>query len=193
MRNQFQYDLQGGEGLGPPVDGNEGKEPILDLVPFAGSWRIMRDGDRQLLFIGQVLQLFLPESVFDAVGTASISGDEQFALFWIENGPHFVPPSPDALHRELGGLMVNAHIHKASVVDQVVDSIRDRFAISQREKVIHIHLRVLSFGLPFSPVVLKMAKQFLLLAVNRDDGSTSLFKRKEVKAWTQRCPFNGVL
>jgi hypothetical protein len=72
--------------------------------------------------------------------------------------------------------MVNASIHKAAFVDQVVDPLRDRFAISQRQKVRHIDLGVLSFGLPFSPVVLKIATQFFLLAVNRDERSASLFK-----------------
>ena len=33
MRNQFEDDLQRGEGFGPPVKGNEGKESMLNLVP----------------------------------------------------------------------------------------------------------------------------------------------------------------
>ena len=37
---------------------------MLNLVPFAGGRWIMRNRDRQLLFIGQFLELFLPEPVF---------------------------------------------------------------------------------------------------------------------------------
>ena len=34
MGNQLQDDLQRGEWFGPPIDGNEGKKPMLDLVPL---------------------------------------------------------------------------------------------------------------------------------------------------------------
>jgi hypothetical protein len=33
MGNQLQDDLQRGEWFGSPIDGNEGKEPMFDLVP----------------------------------------------------------------------------------------------------------------------------------------------------------------
>src|SRR6266705_6499967 len=41
MRDEFKNDLKGGEGLGSPVDGNESKKPMFNLIPFAGSRRIM--------------------------------------------------------------------------------------------------------------------------------------------------------
>ena len=45
-------------GLARKPDGNERKEAMLDLVPFAGSRRIMRHDDRELFFIGQGLRVF---------------------------------------------------------------------------------------------------------------------------------------
>ena len=59
MREQFKHDLKRGEGFGPPVDRNEGKESVLNLVPFAGGRRIMSNRNRQLLLIGKFLELFL--------------------------------------------------------------------------------------------------------------------------------------
>src|SRR5437588_7767935 len=76
MRNQFEDDLQGGEWFGPPVNGNEGKESMLNLVPLAGRRWIMRDRDRELFFIGQILELFLPQAVSRPVGAATICGDK---------------------------------------------------------------------------------------------------------------------
>src|SRR6266566_7639818 len=108
MREQLQHDFKRGEGLGSPVKRNERKEAMLDLVPFAGGWRIMSDGDRQLLFIGQVLQLLLPEPVFHPIGTAAISRDQHLLVIGIEGLATALPPPSETLHRELGGLMINA-------------------------------------------------------------------------------------
>ncbi len=58
MREQFQHDLKRGERFGSPVDGNEGKESMLNLVPLAGRGWIMSHGDRELFGVGQFLELF---------------------------------------------------------------------------------------------------------------------------------------
>ena len=48
--------------LTPPVRRDERKESMLDLVPFAGARRKVANGKRKPGFIGQALQLQLPES-----------------------------------------------------------------------------------------------------------------------------------
>ena len=68
MRNQFQDDLQRGKGFGPPVERNEGKESMLNLVPLAGGRWIMRNRNGETFFISQFLELFLPEAVSCPVG-----------------------------------------------------------------------------------------------------------------------------
>ena len=128
MRDELKNDLKGGEGLGPPIDGNEGKELMLDLVPFAGRRWIVSAGDREARLVGQLLQLLLPQSVFRPIGAASISGNEQLLLAWIERFATALPPSSDALDGELSCIMINAYIDEATVVDQIVDAIRYRFA-----------------------------------------------------------------
>ena len=65
-------------------------------------------------------------------------------------------------------MMIDAHVDEALVVDQIIDAIGHGFAISKRKKIIHLHARLLSFGLPFTPLVLKVAEQFLFLAIDRD-------------------------
>ncbi len=77
-----------------------------------------------------------------------------------------LPPSSDALHGKLSGIMIDTHVDKATLMDQIVDAIGHRFAISQGMEVIHIHIGMLSFGLPIAPIVLEVPNQFLLLAID---------------------------
>ena len=92
---------------------------MVDLVPFAGGRRIMHHGDRQLFLMGQVLELFLPQPISHPIGVASISGDQQFLLVRIERFATLLPPPSDTLDGKLGGLMVDADIDKAALLDQV--------------------------------------------------------------------------
>src|SRR6266568_5531356 len=128
MREQFKHDFKRGEWCGSPVDGDKRKESMLNLVPFAGSRRVMNNGDPQLFFIGQVLQLLLPQAVLHPIGPTPIGGDQYLLLLGIEGFATGVPPSSDALHGELSGLMIDADIDKAPLVDQIIDSIGDRTA-----------------------------------------------------------------
>src|SRR5258708_39362513 len=58
---------------------------------------------------------------------------------------------------------------EATVVYQVIDAIRDSFPIGKREIIIHLDDRLLPFGLPFLSVVLEVADQFFLLAIDGND------------------------
>src|SRR5260370_22030631 len=130
MRDQLNDRFQRGERFGTPVDGNERKEAMLDLVPFAGGRRIMRHGDRKLFFSGQGLQGLLPQLVAYAIAASPISGDQEFGCLRIQLFAAALPPPPDTLHRELRRLMIDAHVHEALVVDQVIYAVRDGFAVS---------------------------------------------------------------
>ncbi len=59
--DQLNDDLMADQRLSTPVAGDEGEEAMLDLVPFAGAWRQVTDGDRDIEFVGQLLQLQLPQ------------------------------------------------------------------------------------------------------------------------------------
>ncbi len=51
---------------------------------------------------------------------------------------------------------------------QIIDPIRDGFAIGERAVVVDVHLRLVPFRLPFASLVLECAQQFFLLTVHRD-------------------------
>ena len=58
--DQINDDLVAHQWFRAPVLGDESEQPMLDLVPFAGSWRQMANRDRQAQFIGEILQFALP-------------------------------------------------------------------------------------------------------------------------------------
>ena len=60
MRDEFNHRFQGNQGLGAPIEGDVGKEPMFDLVPFTRSRREMAHGDAEPGLVGQVLHLALP-------------------------------------------------------------------------------------------------------------------------------------
>src|SRR6266567_3466051 len=139
---------------------------MLNRIPFAGGGRIMSHSDLELFLIGQVLELLLPQAISHSIGTTPVSSDEQLLFVRIELLATALPPAADAFHGKLGGVMVDAHVDKAAVVNQIIHPVGESFAIGKGKKVIHIHLGLLPFGLPLPSMVLKVAQQFLLLAVD---------------------------
>src|SRR5579884_1760802 len=117
MRNEFNDRFKRDQGLGTPVDRNVGEEPMFDLVPFAGSRRKMTDGDAQSGLVDQPLHLPLPQPTARCVGATSIGSDKQVGLAWIHVLAMLVPPASDTLDGKLAGVMVNAYIDKALIMD----------------------------------------------------------------------------
>lgn len=128
----------------------------------------MANCDGQASLRRQLVQLHLPESVANPIGTASISNNEQFFTGGIEVFSHALPPSSHTFYGKFGGLMVNAHIDEASVVDESIHAIGNGFSVCDGAVIRHINGRVLPFGLPFSPVVFERANEFFLLTVHRN-------------------------
>ena len=72
--------------------------------------------------------------------------------------------------------MIHSNVHKARILDDIVDTVGDRFAIGEVFEVLYIYRDVLSFRLPFSPIILEVADEFLLLAVHGDHRMALLLK-----------------
>jgi hypothetical protein len=116
----------GAEGPPPPVDGDEAEHAVLDPVPFAGAGRVVAHRDRQAGLGGQSGQLDFPGAVPVAVGTAGIGVDQQ-PVGVGEPGPaHQVPPPPDRLDGELGGVSDVADGDPAFVIGLVSPANRRR-------------------------------------------------------------------
>lgn len=161
----------------------------------------MHNRDGKVFFISQFLQFFLPQSISDAVGAAPIRRDQQRLLAWIERFAPLLPPPSDTFHGKFSSLMIDTHVDEPKVVYQIIDSIRNGFAIRQRQKVLDIDFHLFPFGLPLCPVVLEMADQLLFLAVHRNDVVALLLKlltflvdvrKLRISVWMRR-PFNVLL
>jgi hypothetical protein len=59
---QIDDDAVADQGLGTPVHRDEGEEPVLDLVPLAGSGRQVVDFDVDAEFIRQTLEFKFPQT-----------------------------------------------------------------------------------------------------------------------------------
>ena len=79
-------------------------------------------GDRELFFIRQDLQGFLPQLVAHAEAASPISRDQQFVRLGIEPFAARLPPPSDTLHRKLRRLVIDADIHEALVMHQIIDA-----------------------------------------------------------------------
>ena len=61
-----------------PVHTDMGKELMFDRIPLGGAWRIVADGNGQLIGIAELmLQMIFPGPCTSAVGAAAIGEDEQ--------------------------------------------------------------------------------------------------------------------
>jgi len=92
----------------------------------------MGDCDRELFFIGQRLQGLLPQLVAHTEAFSPISGDQQFVSRRIELFAAVLPPPSDALHGKLRRLMIDPDEHSALIRHEIVDAVRDGFAIGER-------------------------------------------------------------
>ena len=75
--DEFDDDLVGEQGLASPVAGDEGEEPVLDPVPLGSTGRQMADDQREAGFVGEPLELGLPQPAAGAVTAAAVGGDDQ--------------------------------------------------------------------------------------------------------------------
>jgi hypothetical protein len=63
------------------LDGEGGKETVLDLVPFGRARRQIADRDGESRLLGQLLQFPLPQAHPRAVAVSAIGADEQASQF----------------------------------------------------------------------------------------------------------------
>lgn len=149
--------------LSAPVGGDEGKEAMLDLVPFARARREMANGDQESRRIRHRLQFQLPQAQAIAVAAPAVRRDEQPGGLRVQAPPLMAPPAFDGRHRKCGRVMVGAHIDKAPVERRIVDAVRIGTRQRWAGKVVPVH----SFGF-FCPAPLAAFIFSNSLAVWRD-------------------------
>ncbi len=107
-----------GERSSPPIHRDKGKQAVLNLVPFAGSRRKMRNCDSQASLIRQLLEFGFPQTNSRAVTSSRVSSDKELFSAGISVLSHHGPPSPNALDRKSSCVMVNPDTHPPRIVGQ---------------------------------------------------------------------------
>ena len=155
--------------LASPVDRDERKKAVLDLVPLArAGWQVAnRDGELEL--IGQLLKLDFPETHTMSVAAATVSGDHQTFGFGMTLPSHRPPPSADRVDGKGGGVVIRSDADPADVVVDVIHAVWHRALQLGINEVMHIDLFGSAFGPPFAARILEIAYQFLLFRIDRDD------------------------
>ena len=127
MTDQFQDDLVGGQGFGPPVDRDKGEHRMLNVVPFGGTRRIVADMDSQPCASGKLLQALLPELVFIAVTAAAISKQEDLRCLCILLAGGTGPPAGQRSDGKFRRVGIDANIDEPLFFQDIVDAIGDVF------------------------------------------------------------------
>jgi hypothetical protein len=105
IADQLDYRLHCHQWLAAPVLGDERKEPMFNLVPFAGARREMTHSQCQVHLVGQLLQGGLPQLGATAVAATAVGRDQQFGGPRKSRGAHLDPPATDGGGGGLGGVM----------------------------------------------------------------------------------------
>jgi len=116
---------------------------------------------------GERGQLGLPGAAPVSVGATTVGGDQQPVGVRVVDAAAGVPPGPHRVHRERGGLVVDAHRHPSGVGAQVVDAVGDRLA-RLADEVVDLDLLRVAGGSVVAAGVLVLADEFLFLAVDAD-------------------------
>ena len=162
--------LMADQWFAAPVLSDEGEQPVLDPVPFAGTGWQMADGDRYPEFVGQDLQFPLPQAQTHAVAAAAIGGNQQPRRDRIAGSAELIPPASDALDGEHRCVVTDTEIDPSDIVSDVVDAIWHRLAEFGDDEVMHPNRLWLALGAQLTAAILEVADKLLLLGVNEIAG-----------------------
>src|SRR5262249_39459586 len=167
--NEIHNHLMADKRLPSPILTDVCKESMFNLVPLAGSWWQMANGDLQTSFIGQLLQLGLPQPGPVPVAAATVSGDQHTLGVGVGLLPHHVPPAPDARHRKRCSIMIRSHIHPTRVLRRVIHPIWSDLAQLGNLKIMDADSLRLSLRPQLPSLSFEIPYQLLLFRIDRND------------------------
>ena len=93
---------------------------MLDLVPLAGSGRVVTNRDRPAGFVAQRLEVQLPGAWPVSVAASAIGTDRQPSGSAVIAPAIQPPPAPNALGRELRRFLRHSYVHGRPVPGDLV-------------------------------------------------------------------------
>jgi hypothetical protein len=143
-----------------------GHANLFHLAVPGGKWHT---ADRQPGPGGQGGQPAFADPVPAAAGPARVRGDQQPGGPRVVPAAAHLPPAADGLHREDGGVVVDAGVHPAGVAGDVVDPARDRLLdIWAGEQAVARHRHRVALGAPLPAAHRQPAQLLPLLGVHAD-------------------------
>jgi len=163
------------KGFRGPGFGNLGEQAVLDGIPFGSAGGVVGNGYCQAKAVAELaLNLSFPGASTAAVAATGIGKDEQLPAAMIAIRTVALPPTGDGVGGEGCRVMRDPYEDRASVGEQVVDTVRDRDAdgIGTEIMIIDAHRR----AIPLDAIVFEVADQFSLLGIDADDGKALALK-----------------
>ena len=163
------------ERLGCPVFGDFGKQAVLDGIPFGSAGGIVSHRHRETKAVAESgLKFGFPGAGGATVAAAGVGQDEQLAATRITISAVMLPPASDRVGGESSRVMRDAYKYRASIGEQVIDTIRDCDAngIGTEIVIIDAYRRTV----PLDAIVPEVADQFSFLSVDADDRKPLTFK-----------------
>jgi hypothetical protein len=148
------------------------KQFVFNRIPLRGAGRQMRDSNRQVEFVGQLLKFMFPQPATVAICPTAIGLNQQMALSRISVLPDLAPPLSNRRDCKVRGLMRYPDNDKAFIPGHVINAIRngDAFCLTGI-----VALPDQSGRYAPSPArILEIPNQFALLGIDRNHWKTRL-------------------
>src|SRR5215831_9137191 len=136
--NQIDHRLVVPERLPFPSQTDKREQPMLNPVPFAGSWRIMRHGDRNSDLIGELQQICPPGTGTTGVAATSIRTNQQTSGRTIPLPPVQPPPPPNTFYRKFRRVMTDPYIDHRPIPLDIIDAVGNGLALGSGRPIMHI-------------------------------------------------------
>ena len=151
-----------------PVARDVAEQTMFDLVPLAGSGRIVAQLDLQTCFICELLQGPSPESSSRAVAAPAVGRNQQSLGCRVSLLPHPLPPPINRRNGKLGRIVTDTDRNARFVQSNVVNAVKNRLAEFPIWKVVGCDFRGLALWTVSLPSVFRVSQRFFLLRVDRD-------------------------
>src|SRR5271169_4239147 len=145
-------------------------------VPFARTWRVMTNGDRNIYFIGKFLKGYFPQTNARSVAAAAIRIHQETLRARVLPFSAVQPPLPQRIHREARGVKTDSDADPTFVLGDVINAIRRRPTDLRIDKIIDVDMFRRAFRAQLTAAVLIVANRLLLFGV---DGKNRSPRRDE--------------
>lgn len=144
--------------------GDERKQPVLLLVPFAGARRQVANGDRDAEVVGN--SRFHRRT--HTITAAAIGVDQQFACRRITGRTKLLPPAADSLESEGGSIVVDAEIDPPRIGRDVIHAVGYCLTEFGDHEIMRRDRLGLTLRAQLTSAILEVANKLFLLGIDRD-------------------------